>query len=177
MQLKGKDRFGFSMLATQDLAQFYRQYCEMGQPMPVAVAIGLHPIELLASAIHTERDEIELAGARERQSSSGVIIATGTGATGWARSIMTGTHQSVSLQPADPRLGVFVREPWPSLATGASITCGPVDAGAPLVITSQMNEGGVIFADGLEQDRLEFGWGRRVAVTVSDQTLNLVRAG
>lgn len=122
------------------------------------------------------RYEIELAGAHERQSSSGVIVATGTGATGWARSIMTATHQAVRLGAVDPRLGVFVREPWPSLATGASITCGPVEAGAPLVITSQMNEGGVIFADGLEQDRLDFGWGRRVTVTVSDQTLNLVRA-
>ena len=63
MQLKGKDRFGFSMLATQDLAQFYRRYCDMGKPMPVAVAVGLHPIELLAAAIHTDKDEIELAGA------------------------------------------------------------------------------------------------------------------
>ena len=63
MQLKGKDRFGFSMLATQDLAQFYRQYCEMDKPMPVALAVGLHPIELLAAAIHTDADEFELAGA------------------------------------------------------------------------------------------------------------------
>lgn len=63
MQLKARDRFGFSMLATQDLAQFYARYCETGRPMPVAVAVGLHPIELLASAIHTDLDELELAGA------------------------------------------------------------------------------------------------------------------
>lgn len=63
MQLKGVDRFGFSMLGTQDLAQFYRRYCEQGRTMPVAVAIGLHPIELLAAAMHTDHDELELAGA------------------------------------------------------------------------------------------------------------------
>ncbi len=63
MQLKGKDRFGFSMLATQDLAQFYRRYCDRDQPMPVAVAVGLHPIELLAAAMHSDADEFELAGA------------------------------------------------------------------------------------------------------------------
>jgi 2,5-furandicarboxylate decarboxylase 1 len=63
MQLKEKERFGFSMLATQDLAQFYRRYCDMGKPMPVAVAVGLHPVELLAAAVHTDRDEVELAGA------------------------------------------------------------------------------------------------------------------
>jgi 2,5-furandicarboxylate decarboxylase 1 len=63
LQLKAKDRFGFSMLATQDLAQFYRRYCEMDKPMPVAIAVGLHPIELLAAAMHTDADEFELAGA------------------------------------------------------------------------------------------------------------------
>jgi NAD kinase len=121
------------------------------------------------------RYEIELAGKREPQSSSGVIVSTGTGATGWARSIMTATHHALKLGPTDPTLGVFVREPWPSVATAASITAGPVDARQPLVVTSQMNDGGVIFADGIEQDRLEFGWGRRVQVTVARQTLNLVR--
>lgn len=121
------------------------------------------------------RYEIELDGARERQSSSGLIVATGTGASGWARSIMTATQHPVRLSPADRSLSVFVREPWPSLATGATITSGPVDAEHQLIVVSQMNEGGVIFADGVEQDHLEFGWGRRVSVSIAEQTLNLVR--
>ena len=118
---------------------------------------------------------IRLRDKEERQSSSGVIIATGTGATGWARSIMTATHHPVPLKPADRRLGYFVREPWPSVATGVSIAAGALGANQALSITSQMNDGGVIFADGIEQDRLEFGWGRKVEVTVATQTLNLVR--
>ncbi|HEY0646567.1 hypothetical protein [Phenylobacterium sp.] len=122
------------------------------------------------------RYEISLGEARERQSSSGLIVTTGTGASGWARSIMTATRTELSLAATEPQLGLFVREPWPSLATGASITCGPIDAAHSLTVTSQMNEGGVIFADGIEQDMLEFGWGRQVTVGVSDQTLNLVRA-
>jgi NAD kinase len=121
------------------------------------------------------RYEIELGGARERQSSSGLIVATGTGATGWARSITTATHTPLQLSPAERALTVLVREAWPSLATGASLTSGPVDEGHSLVVTSQMNEGGVIFADGIEQDRLDFGWGRRVTVAVAARTLNLVR--
>jgi NAD kinase len=122
------------------------------------------------------RYEIELSGSRERQSSSGLIVSTGTGASGWARSIMTATHADLALGATDPQLGLFVREPWPSLATGASITCGAVDRDHCLTVTSQMNEGGVIFADGIEQDMLEFGWGRQVTVSVAEQTLNLVRA-
>ena len=37
-----------------------------------------------------------------------------------------------------------------------------------------MNEGGAIFADGIEQDYIAFDWGRRVEVLVAEETLNLV---
>ena len=123
------------------------------------------------------RYEIAIDGERERQSSSGVIVSTGTGATGWARSIMTATGHAVPLKPVDRRLAYFVREPWPSVATGASIAHGAVDARRTLAITSQMNDGGVIFADGIEQDHLDFGWGRTVTVAIAAQTFNLVRGG
>ena len=123
------------------------------------------------------RYEIAIDGERERQSSSGVIVSTGTGATGWARSIMTATGHAVPLAPVDRGLAYFVREPWPSVATGASITAGAVEAQRVLSITSQMNDGGVIFADGIEQDHLDFGWGRTVTVSIAAQTFNLVRPG
>jgi hypothetical protein len=118
---------------------------------------------------------ISVGGEDERQSSSGVIVSTGTGATGWARSIMTSSGHAVKLAPADRRLAFFVREPWPSRATGASIAFGPLDGEQRLNLLSNMNDGGVIFADGMEQDHLDFGWGRTVSVGVSETTLNLVR--
>lgn len=62
MQLKGRDRFGFSMLGTHDLARFYGEYCRRGEAMQVAVCLGLHPIELLGAAVRTDGDELELAG-------------------------------------------------------------------------------------------------------------------
>jgi hypothetical protein len=37
-----------------------------------------------------------------------------------------------------------------------------------------MNQGGTIFGDGIEADRLEFGWGRRVDVRVAEGRLRLV---
>ena len=137
--------------------------------------MALNEIFIGHASHQSARYELDLGGARERQSSSGLIVATGTGATGWARSILTATHHEVRLGPADRALAMLVREAWPSVATGASLTFGPVDDGHPLTVTSQMNEGGVVFADGIEQDRLEFGWGRRVTVGVAAQTLNLVR--
>jgi NAD kinase len=112
----------------------------------------------------------------ERQSSSGIIVSSGTGATGWARSIMTATKHPVRLTPTDRMLAFFVREPWPSVATGASIAWGLVSPKSALSVVSNMNEGGVIFADGLEQDHLTFGWGKRATLGLAESTLNLVKA-
>jgi NAD kinase len=122
------------------------------------------------------RYEIGIAGTREYQSSSGLIAATGTGATGWARSIMGATGWQVPLAPNDRAFGYFVREPFPSLATGTSVRCGRVEAGASIEIVSRLNEGGAIFADGIEKDFLAFDWGRRAELRVSDEVLNLVVA-
>jgi NAD kinase len=136
---------------------------------------ALNEIFLGHRSHQSARYVIEAGGAEERQSSSGVIVATGTGATGWARSIMTQTGNAARLAPTEPALAFFVREPWPSVATGANVATGEVSAGQPLSLVSQMNEGGVIFADGIEQDFLDFGFGRRAEVTVSGRKLMLVR--
>lgn len=120
---------------------------------------------------------ISVGGKSERQSSSGIIVTTGTGATGWARSIMTSARRTLTLDPAAQKLAFFVREPWPSVATGTSIAWGPLGRDDAVSIVSNMNEGGVIFADGLEQDHFRFDWGRTVEVHLASSTLNLVQAG
>lgn len=112
----------------------------------------------------------------ESQSSSGLIIATGTGATGWALSIHRQRRTRLSLpEPQDPRLAFFVREAFPSVATGTSITEGAIANGEALKVTSQMNEGGVVFGDGIETDRLDFAWGRSAEIRPAAQKLCLVR--
>lgn len=113
-------------------------------------------------------------GARtEDQSSSGLIVASGTGATGWARSISEATHARLPLGPEERAVAYFVREPFPSIATGTSLRAGKL-ARERLAVTSRMNEGGVIFADGIEQDHLAFDWGREVTLGPADRTLHLI---
>lgn len=112
----------------------------------------------------------------EFQSSSGVIVATGTGLTGWAKSILTATRHRVAFAPTDRTAVYLAREPWPSRTSGCRLNCGTLDGDAPLTIVSRMNDGGVIFADGIEQDYLRFDWGLDVTISVSERTLNLVRA-
>lgn len=122
------------------------------------------------------RYTIAFGGQRERQSSSGLIVSTGTGATGWGRSVSLAHKSPLSLPaPDEPALAFFVREAWPSVDSGAGVIEGRLDPSTVLEVTSEMNAGGVIFGDGIETDRLEFSWGRRAAVRVASERLRLLR--
>jgi hypothetical protein len=123
------------------------------------------------------RYRIDTGDREERQSSSGLIVATGTGASGWARSIHAMRRSQLPLPaPDERRLLFFVREPFPSRATGTSVQEGSIDATSPLQVTSEMDEGGVLFGDGIESDRIEFTYGARVRVGCADRALRLLRA-
>lgn len=115
-------------------------------------------------------------GARqEAQSSSGIIVSTGTGATGWAKSVMLSRNLEFDLPATERSLAFFVREAWPSAATGTSLCVGALAAGTCLEVLSRMHAGGVIFADGIEQDHLVFDWGKTVDIHVAARQLNLVQ--
>ncbi len=121
------------------------------------------------------RYRILWGGREERQSSSGVIVTTGTGATGWALSISRQIRQPPPLpKPPDPHLSFFVREPFPSVATGTDLRCGRIGPGEHIELVSEMNRDGVVFGDGIEADRLSLGWGQTVRVEVAERTLRLV---
>jgi hypothetical protein len=118
---------------------------------------------------------LQLGERGERQSSSGLIVATGTGATGWAASIHRERHSALALPgPEEDRLAFFVREPWPSAATGTELDEGVLASGGVLTVQSEMNAGGVVFGDGIETDHLAFDWGQRVEVRVAGPKLQLV---
>jgi hypothetical protein len=113
-------------------------------------------------------------GARERQSSSGLIAGTGTGATGWCASIARDRVGAPPTPgPGEPALTWYVREAWPSPATGVSLVAGRLTGRDELELTSE-SERLVAFADGLEQDALELSWGQRIKLAVADRRLHLV---
>lgn len=118
---------------------------------------------------------LDITTRQEHQSSSGMIIATGTGATGWARSINRSRKDALALPaPEDRQLAYYVREAFPSNATGTAISAGLLTDKSQLRVRSEMNEGGVIFGDGIETDYLEFNWGVQAEIRVAQQTLELV---
>ena len=111
----------------------------------------------------------------ERQSSSGVIVSTGTGATGWGRSIAQQRKcEEILPKPEDAKLAWFVREPFPSVYTGTTLDHGVLEKGQVLEATSELGDNGVIFADGIESDTIEFIDGQTLKISVAPETLRLV---
>ena len=51
---------------------------------------------------------------------------------------------------------------------------GLLAEGEALEVTSEMNDGGTLFGDGIEDDRIAFGWGMRARISVARERLRLV---
>jgi NAD kinase len=135
--------------------------------------LALNEIFIGHSSHQSARYQISVHDNNENHSSSGLIVASGTGATGWARSMMEAAGINLTLPSDSTKLGYFVREPFPSVSTGTSIRFGVLEQNEALTLTSRMNEGGAIFADGIEKDNLSFDWGRIVRISVAEQYLKL----
>ncbi len=121
----------------------------------------------------------------EVQSSSGVLVSTGAGSTGWVSSVFNmaagvakfcgGTPgRAVRLPWEDRRLLYVVREPFLSRHSQATIVAGMLRPGEDLSLQSMMPSGGVIFSDGMEADFLNFNSGTSAKVRAAEQRARLV---
>lgn len=142
----------------------------------------------------------------EQQSSSGIIVSTGAGSTGWLSSLFNMANgisdafnrNKVSKASsfskvkapkasASPRLGkhiawdanelVFVvREPFMSKYSDCNLAAGTVLGEEKLTVESFMPTGGVIFSDGIEQDYLQFNSGAIVKIGIAEEKAKLIVA-
>jgi NAD kinase len=136
--------------------------------------VALNEIFVGHASHQSARYELRVGELCERQSSSGLLVATGTGQSGWCRSIRAERESSLPVPPPTaPALTLFVREAWPSVDTGATLTEAVVES-TPVEVTSRMETGGTIFGDGIESDHLTLPWGARVTIGVAEQRLHLV---
>lgn len=130
------------------------------------------------------RYRIEQGPHSEQHSSSGVIVSTGAGSTGWLSSVYNmvkgfsnssnDTQDLSSMGWEDRALAWVVREPFKSKVSSANMVVGKIEEGVSLGIESLMSERGVIFSDGIEADALEFNTGSIVSIRVADQVARLV---
>jgi hypothetical protein len=137
--------------------------------------LALNEVFVGPASHQTARYTLTLADGRsERQASSGIIVSTGTGASGWCRSISLERHSEVRLpDPLEDRLAWFVREAWPSPATGTQLVEGVLDAPTSLYLAVESDRL-VIFGDGIETDFVLASWGQRVQLHESAVKLRLV---
>lgn len=133
------------------------------------------------------RYQLTVANQTEQQSSSGVLISTGAGSTGWLSSMINMANGlctflnpaqrpawSLPLRWEDRQLVWIVREPFISKSSTAQLTAGRLGPGEELVIESQIPADGVVFSDGVEQDFLSFTNGSIVTIRVAQETAQLV---
>jgi hypothetical protein len=113
-------------------------------------------------------------GRSEHQASSGLIVSTGTGASGWCRSVSLERHSEIRLPNAEEdRLAWFVREAWPSPVTGTQLTEGVLDEHSPLYLAVESDQM-VVFGDGIETDYVTAAWGQRIQLHEGRTKLRLV---
>lgn len=129
---------------------------------------------------------IEFNNQKEQHSSSGIIISTGAGSTGWLSSIFNmtngfiremGNGNEILYTPfsKDADFIMFViREPFISRTSQANIVVGKVEKGQILKIESNMPEKGIIFSDGIQSDFLEFNSGTIAEIGISEKKAILV---
>lgn len=129
------------------------------------------------------RYDLQIGERHERQSSSGIIVSTGMGSTGWLKSLYAGWVGAAASCGVELTAGIadasfpwdaqflhyFVREPFPSRTTGVSLVSGQVDEEIPMIVVSEMAEHGVIFSDGIEADFLPFNAGAQAKIGIAER--------
>ncbi|MEN8256838.1 MAG: sugar kinase [Thermodesulfobacteriota bacterium] len=133
---------------------------------------------------HTSiRYTIQVGKVRENHSSSGIIVSTGLGSTGWLKSLVTGAQGIVQalagkeIQMQNPTgfaweadsLYFTVREPFPSRTSTTDLVFGQITGQNTLLLESKMPEDGVIFSDGIESDFVAFNSGSQAVIGLAEK--------
>jgi NAD kinase len=133
------------------------------------------------------RYQISLGDYSENQSSSGIIVSTGAGSTGWLSSLFNMANsihqtfaniQSVPFNsiPKDSEQLIFiVREPFLSKTSKINLTSGILDPGSELIIESHMPQNGIIFSDGIHTDFIKFNAGAIATIKLAAVKAKLVQ--
>jgi len=132
------------------------------------------------------RYQISIGNQSENHSSSGIIVSTGAGSTGWLSSLFNMAnsihHTFGNIQPlpyvpiskTENKLVFVVREPFLSKTSQISITSGILQEGDELIIESHMPQNGVIFSDGIQNDFLSFNSGAIATIRIAQAKAKLV---
>jgi NAD kinase len=142
----------------------------------------------IGAASHVSaRYKISYGKNMEEQSSSGLIVSTAAGSTGWLSSVFNMAYGVAGLfekelkikrpKLKEDELLFAVREPFQSQKTQIGIVTGLIRRQSHLKIESLMPANGVIFSDGIETDFLKFNSGSIATIGIAPETAKLVVPG
>ncbi len=140
-----------------------------------------------ASSHISARYKITYNKKTEEHSSSGIIVSTQSGSTGWLSSVFNmsyGIHKFIEkdnlkkkyAKLKDNQLLFAVREPFASKKSQTDIAAGILAEQTRLVIESYMTNYGIIFSDGIEADFINFNSGAIATIGIAKEKANLVLA-
>ncbi len=137
-----------------------------------------------ASSHISARYSITFNNKTEEQSSSGLLVSTKAGSTGWLSSVFNMAYGIAGMfennltlkQPKlkESELLFAVREPFQSIRTQTGLSAGVIRDQNRLVIESRMPINGIIFSDGIESDFLNFNSGTIATVGLAKERARLV---
>jgi NAD kinase len=140
----------------------------------------------IGAASHVSaRYKISFKNKSEEHSSSGIIVSTSAGSTGWLSSVFNMTYglfeyiersagRKKFVRITGDQLMFAVREPFLSKKTQIGIQAGLLTGRASLMIESLMPANGVIFSDGIESDFLKFNSGSIATIRIAKEKATLV---
>ena len=145
--------------------------------------LGVNDLFIGPKSHTSARYALQWHGQQEEQSSSGIIVSTGFGSSGWFKSVLAGAIGVTGLQGHPlangfewqaKKLYFTVREPFPSRNSGARLVFGEIAGKDSLRLESHMPENGVVFSDGIESDFLDFNSGTVLTVGVAAECGHLI---
>jgi NAD kinase len=160
----------------------------------------------IGPASHTSaRYKISYGATSENHSSSGLIVSTGAGSTGWLSSVVNMSNgiqssffnaakssfskvdmkgkgsrsvkneRQIKMNWEEDRLAFVVREPFQSKHSQISLTAGYITERESLQLESHMPFNGIVFSDGIESDFLQFNAGCKLEISIAKQKANIVQ--
>ncbi len=137
------------------------------------------------------RYKIRFRDSEEFHSSSGIVVSTPLGRSAWMKSILTGASaisdrasgkklkaktEAAAGKPAaeggswdDDCLYFAVREPFPSVSSKTELVYGKILKAGEFSVESKMGENGLIFSDGVQNDKLNFNYSIRAKFGIAKE--------
>lgn len=116
----------------------------------------------------TSRYTIEINGEKERQRSSGVLIATPTGSEAWLKA-----SAGIKIKQVQDNFAYSVREPYErKILSNYKLRGGILEPKSEIKIKSEM-EDGILVADSLSKE-YAFKYGDSITIGISDKFLSVI---